>query len=244
MNIVISLDCSPDKAECILDGIKGVLSAQGLETTSYELVDTTVIHGLPKAVDPQPAIEPELPPEPMGDPIGIPPAEVAFVPEPPPEISVSPSGIVAMVNMSPMGDEPAAELPAEPFVEPEPEPEVPAPVFGDVRVLTLSTSFLIPSTVVPGKTTLKVIGPRVNDGIVRFTYSGFEYALPIAEQGRQDVANTNFTSGPMTVRLVIDIANKTFPCLVDLDDGQSEELLVGDDLISAIEETDANVPAE
>lgn len=242
MNIVISLDCSPEQAAAVVDGFKGVLSAQGFEANSFNIGGISAFHCVPQVVaDPQPAIEPELPPEPMGDPIGIPPEEVAFVPEPS-EISVSPSGIVAMVNMSPMVPEPEvpAELDAEPFVEP-----IPAPAFGDVRVLTLSTSFFIPSVVVPAQNTvLKVVGLSANEGIIRFTYNGFEHALPVAETTDVSIANNSHTSGPTTVRLVLDIANKICPCLIDIEGGDREELLIGDDLIPAIVETAENVPTE
>lgn len=247
MNIVISLDCPPEQAACVLDGIKGVLSSQGLEATHFGMGSVTGLHCFPQAlaVEPQPAVEPELPPEPIVDPVAEPTVEVpAFEPELPPEVSVSPTGIVAMISPSPMGGaiggELPAELPAEPAVIDAPQ----VPAFGDVRVLTLSTSFLIPTTVVPGNTVLKVQGLNPSEGIIRFMYNGFEHALPVATSADSNIANTSHSIGPVTVRLVLDIANKICPCLVDVESGDREELLVGDDLIPAIVEAAENVPTE
>lgn len=240
MNIVISLDCSPEQAAAVLDGFKGVLSANGLESTSFGIGGISAYHCFPQAVDTD--TEPELPPEPMGDPVGLPSVEL------PPGVSVSPAGITAMISPAPMGNAIGGELPAdaptEPIVEPEAE-KAPAPVFGDVRILTLSTSFFIPSTVVPAQNTvLKVFGLQVSEGIIRFSYNGFEHALPVADITDSSIANSSHTNGPTTVRLVVDIANKVQPCLIDVENGDKEELLIGDDLIPAIVETAENVPTE
>lgn len=161
--------------------------------------------------------------------------------EPQPEPDYS-----AAAEVEPTADIPAVvamelppELPPEPVEDPAPR------VFGPSKILTLATNHLINAHYEGRKNTvLKVTGRILNDDIVRFTYNGFEHALPTADCRDQSIVNPTHDCGPSTVRLVVDISSRTYACLVDIEGGEGEALLIGDDLIHVVEEPAANVPRE
>lgn len=244
MNIVISLDCSPELLDAIIADIQGVLSSKGLGTESASVGNINALHCCPLAAP----IEPTVCGVCNTDPCVC----QSEIPAPDDSILGTDTGIVAMVNVPPINQEVHAAINAASDMADaavastmDVSPIESFPALGAVRILTLSTSYQIPSSVVStANTVLKTMGRILSDGVVRFTFNGFEHALPVADANDKSIVNTAHTSGPSTVRLVIDIANKTHACLVDIEGGDKEELLIGDDLLNAIKEPVENVPAE
>jgi hypothetical protein len=112
------------------------------------------------------------------------------------------------------------------------------------RILTLSTAHQIKAMMGSCETTCLVVPSVVcEEGLVRFTYNGFEHVFPPAEKSLS-VINDNHHCGQNTIRLVIDIDGKTYPCLVDVVAGEEELLKVCDDLCARIEGAAGDVSRE
>lgn len=137
-----------------------------------------------------------------------------------------------------------------PFSEPEPEPLVSK----QAKVLTLSTTLEVTATVNPAVSNSQLFVSRVSssEDVIRFDFNGFEHALPQVRDAAGDpsLKNPQHECGDSTVRVVVELDKKTYPCLVDVCpfEGESQEaqlpfLVIGNDLMSELEVTN-NVPSE
>lgn len=233
MNIVIHLGQATESLDAVITGIQAVLSAHGL---SSEVVNIAGMNVMSCNLVPKPDTVCAGCDNPECVNCGINPSEAPYI---------SPDKTIASDEPVP-AEETVAELPAP---ELSPAPTTTEPVvdreFGPAKVLTLSTHFLIPTKLShSANTVLKTTGRILADNIVRFTFNGFEHALPVADANDKSIVNNTHNCGPSTVRLVVDITNRTYACLVDIEGGDSEELLIGDDLVHFLMETAADVPAE
>lgn len=123
-----------------------------------------------------------------------------------------------------------------------------------VKILTLSTTLEIPSTVNREAINSKLFVSNVSshEDVVRFVFNGFEHALPQVRDVAVDpsLKNPQHQCGDSTVRVVVEVDKKTYPCLVDIcpfeGEGHEEQLpflVIGNDLMSELEVTN-NVPSE
>ena len=229
MNILITLrDCDPTQVDALVDAVVASVQTAGFSvdiqpqspslsvvTCSFNAKATCATCGCeqcacdsaPSLTD-MPADVEEIPSEQL--PAEEPQNAVEFPPEPPAEIST------------------------------DSVPVVPMPSIGSCRILNLSTTLGVSVQIDPqlDNTSLKATNVSTENGIVRFTFNNFQHALPLhVDDSGRDSALVNSSShgySQNTVRLVIDFDGKTYPALVDIEEGSEHALIVGQDLLQII----------
>lgn len=145
------------------------------------------------------------------------------------------------------------EIPVPPTVEPTiDEPTsmaapvaIPLPAVTRCKILNLSTQLDVEIQVDPNRQNTALLASLTKvgeNGVVRFTFNDFQHALPKHVEDSRDISivNTGHSIGPDTVRLVIDIDGKTYPSLVDIEEGDRHVLVIGADLFHIIGESNVS----
>lgn len=228
MNIIICLNCSQDIKQSVAAKISDVLAELGLSVSQVEATNLSIINCTHQEVQTTEPVDAS-----MCDKCGC--EQCAC--------DVAPS----MGDMVPTDNIRAQEIPPEeptltvelPPVEVEKEPAIPTPSIGSCKILNLSTTLGVSVQInaQQDNTTLHATNVSAADGIVRFTFNNFQHALPLHVDDGRDTTLVNSSShgySQNTVRLVIDFDGKTYPSLVDIQEGQEHALIVGQDLLQII----------